>query len=142
MTDDCAKNDKGFWQKWCDDTLRYDPANEIASAFRHALATLDRYQRALIAEIPEAAKHVLCRSYRNPRHCRPDFWWIDRTLGYETWRTNGEKGRKDIAPLYRAGLVQEWFSPWSQPLFLTPAGVKVRSVWRQELGYNEDREAA
>lgn len=45
MTDDCTENDKGFWQTWCADTLRYDPDNEIAQAFRQALHDRDRYHR-------------------------------------------------------------------------------------------------
>lgn len=50
---------------------------------------------------------------------------IERTLGYETWRTNGEKGRrKDVAELYRHGLIAEMHSPWSRPCYLTEKGEK------------------
>lgn len=49
---------------------------------------------------------------------------INRTLGYKTWATAGKSGaRAEIAELYRNGLVAEWFSPWSPPLYLTEKGL-------------------
>lgn len=88
-------------------------------------------------DVPACAKHVLCRAYigwgdvdGNPMYL------IDRTLGYRTWRTAGREGRKDIAPLYRLNLIEEWFTPWSRPCFLTIEGVAVRKKWRKELGYD------
>jgi hypothetical protein len=88
------------------------------------------------ADIPDDAKHVLCRSHRWGPSDRWPNYWIKRTLGYKTWATCGEKGRPDIAPLYRAGLIREWFSPWSPPCFVTEDGEKARTKFRKELGYD------
>jgi len=67
-----------------------------------------------------------------------DIYFIERQLGYETWRTKGEKGkRKDIAELYRNGLIAEWFTPWSRPCYVTPKGQKILHQLRDEA--EEDR---
>jgi hypothetical protein len=51
------------------------------------------------------------------------FFEINRTLGYATWATKGEKGkRSDIAELYKKGLIVEWFNPWVPPCVLTKKG--------------------
>ena len=55
----------------------------------------------------------------------PNFaaWFIDRTLGWKTCLSGGQKWtRPDVAELYRAGLIAEWFSPGSPPCYLTSAG--------------------
>lgn len=70
-------------------------------------------------ELSEAAERVLMSA-----DLRRDRWFINRTLGMKTWGTRGEAGaRKDIAELYRHGLIKEWFSPLGPPVFLTPAGI-------------------
>lgn len=51
-------------------------------------------------------------------------WMINRTLGFQTWQTQGVKGKRaDVAELYRLGLVKEWANPWCPPLFLTREGI-------------------
>ena len=85
-------------------------------------------------DMNDAAKHVLCRAFLNRRD--PTLYQIKRTLGYKTWASCGELGRPDIAPLYKAGYVREWFSPWSPLLYLTEAGVEARKRFRKELGYD------
>ena len=40
-----SMDDKGFWQTWCADCLRFDPEHEIALALQEALHDRDRYHR-------------------------------------------------------------------------------------------------
>ena len=88
-----------------------------------------------LGTIPNAAAHVLCKA--KLRRGKPDgTYLIERTLGYKTWATKGEKGRHDIAPLYKAGLVSEWFHPWAPPLYLTDKGISARRILRKRLGYD------
>ena len=54
-----------------------------------------------------------------------DLYVIKRTLGYKTWATGGERGaRRDIADLYKAGLIRELLSPWHGEVYLTEKGVR------------------
>jgi len=91
-----------------------------------------------MTDIPLAAKHALCKAYKaRSKWAHRGLYLMDRTLSYKTWATRGEIGRHDIAPLYKEGLIAEWFSPWSPPLYLTEAGVKRRAEFRKELGYDD-----
>lgn len=49
-------------------------------------------------------------------------YFIQRTLGWRAYFSDGKEGRADVAELYRMGLVEEWFAPDCKPLVLTPAG--------------------
>lgn len=56
-------------------------------------------------------------------------WFIDRRLGFKTWESKGKAGtRPDVAELYRHGLIAEWFSPLSPPLFLTATGKEQKEL--------------
>ena len=72
--------------------------------------------------LSEAGRKCLLGAKRD-RHSDYMFF-IERTLGWLTWSTQGERGhRKDVAELYRLGLVAEYHSPWSPPLYLTEKGM-------------------
>ncbi len=77
--------------------------------------------------ISDSAKHLLCRAYLSrPRWATEGLYLIDRSLL-----------GKDMKQLEAAGLVQEWFTPWSDPCYLTDDGVDQRKQWRSDLGYND-----
>lgn len=73
-----------------------------------------------MVELSEKAEKVLMSaSHRYGDGVR----YINRTLGYKTWATKGERGaRADIAELYRHGLIAEYWHPWSPPVYLTEKG--------------------
>jgi hypothetical protein len=79
-------------------------------------------------ELSDKAKAVLATAYPH-EWVGGTIWLIDRTLGYKTWASRGKTGaRREIAELYRNGLIKELHSPWSSPCYLTPAGKAVAGV--------------
>lgn len=76
-------------------------------------------------ELSEKAERVLmsAKYWTDGADGKP-VYIIARTLGFETWATCGEKGKRaDIAELYRNGLIAEWLNPWSGRVYLTSKGV-------------------
>jgi len=57
---------------------------------------------------------------------------IERTLGWKTWFSNGEKwNRPDMGELFRAGLIDELITPSAPIVLVTDAG---ENIYRKLMG--------
>jgi|JI10StandDraft_1071094.scaffolds.fasta_scaffold1826552_2 hypothetical protein len=82
----------------------------------------------------EKAKHALCKAHRGLTDAHGGPLYIIRRI---VWSWNGpSKRNRDMVELYDAGLIEEWFTPWSPLHYLTEKGEELRKAWRKELGYD------
>jgi hypothetical protein len=94
-----------------------------------------------IDTLSDDAAHALCKAYGNHwrnQHGYPKYW-LNVAIGGRPWEKKDRQPsprKRHLWELRQAGLIYEWFSPWSKPTYVTKEGERVRRILRKRLGYD------